>query len=108
MNKDELYDKRNALSCRLNELEELKLSINRISDKHEADILCDINHYEKRMGKASGKYTVQLLEELIAKSRKRKVRNEETRTEYLRLIEKEYRSTEEEIRNIESELEHED
>lgn len=108
MDKDELYEKRNALSHRLNELEEFRLSVNRISDKHEEDIICDIIHYEKRMGEASGKYTVQLLEELIAKSRKRKVRNEETRTEYLGLIEKEYRSAEEEIRNIESELEHED
>ena len=53
---------------------------------------------------ATGKYSIHLFEELLDKSKNRKNRNEDTRIEYLEIIEKEYGSIEEEMKTIDDEI----
>ena len=104
MEKDELYHKKEELSTKLNQLDESRLKLNKICDRHDEDIINDMAHYEKGLNNATGKYSVQLFEELLDKSKNRKNRNEEIRTEYLEIIEKEYGSIEEEMKTIDDEI----
>lgn len=104
MEKDELYHKKEELCIKLNQLDESRLKLNKICDRHDEDIINDMAHYEKGLNNATGKYSVQLFEELLDKSKNRKNRNEEIRREYLEIIEKEYGSIEEEMKTIDDEI----
>ena len=104
MEKDELYHKKEELCIKLNQLDESRLKLNKICDRHDEDIINDMAHYEKRLNNATGKYSIHLFEELLDKSKNRKNRNEEIRTEYLEIIEKEYGSIEEEMKTIDDEI----
>ena len=104
MEKEELYQKKEDLCIKLNQLDESRLKLNKICDRHEEDIINDMAHYEKRLNNTTGKYSIHLFEELLDKSKNRKNRNEEIRTEYLEIIEKEYGSIEEEMKTIDDEI----
>lgn len=100
MDKDELYEKKEILYRKIYKLEEYKSEINKVFDMHEEMILNDISHYERRLNEASGKISVELMGELLQKTRERKVSNEDAREKSISEIERIYQETEEEIRSI--------
>ena len=105
---DELHERKEYLSKRLEELDNFKIKIKKICDMHEQLILKDIEHYKRSLETTTSSKTIELLEELIYKSITRKMKNEETQTEYLSQIEQEYNNLSEEYSNLEEEIERED
>lgn len=104
--KEELHEQRNSICIKIEEITDAKKRIISLSAELEEDYSRNVAYLEKIL--LEGKYgakTIDLLEEVLGNTKKRRKSNEERTNECIAQLDKQYQESEERIAELDYEIE---